>query len=367
MADREETFLRLVECVYAAAEDESSWPVFLKLYADAVGGDASAIYFQELEGSANVSVMYNVDPVLVRSFESYYSSINPLLLPVQQTMREGDIGTSQALISDSQLERTEFYADWLAPQHVHHEMGSVVLKSDKLSAHLTVARRRSAGEFGNGELRVLKQLLPHVQRALRLHRLCRELRNEAAVVHEASDCVSTAILLIAPDGCILSANHAARRMLQARDPIASDGRELRLSDSTMTARLRLAIAQAANIWQEPSVKPATFRVISSNSKSYEVVVTPLARRDTLFGKGAAVAVTVPDPYFSRAEAIRRLVVVYGLTPAESRMAEKIVSGVNVKTAALELNISTNTAREYLKRVFSKTGVTRQAELVRLVG
>ena len=39
---------------------------------------------------------------------------------------------------------------------------------------------------------------------------------------------------------------------------------------------------------------------------------------------------------------------------------------SVAEAAEELGVTTETARTYLKQVFSKTGTGRQAELVRLV-
>ena len=54
---------------------------------------------------------------------------------------------------------------------------------------------------------------------------------------------------------------------------------------------------------------------------------------------------------------------YGLTPAEERLALEILSGKALADAADALNIKGHTARSYLKRVFAKTGVKRQAELV----
>jgi DNA-binding CsgD family transcriptional regulator len=56
----------------------------------------------------------------------------------------------------------------------------------------------------------------------------------------------------------------------------------------------------------------------------------------------------------------------GLTESESRLASCIISGMSLKTAASELELSEESARTYLKRVFSKMGVNRQAELVSAV-
>ncbi len=54
-----------------------------------------------------------------------------------------------------------------------------------------------------------------------------------------------------------------------------------------------------------------------------------------------------------------------LTPSEARIVHGLAEGDNMEEAANRAGISISTARSYLKTVFSKTGVSRQAELVRL--
>ena len=54
---------------------------------------------------------------------------------------------------------------------------------------------------------------------------------------------------------------------------------------------------------------------------------------------------------------------FGLTPSEASLALHLVTGEPLRSAAAELHISYETARTQLKRIFSKTGTGRQAELV----
>ncbi|MGU4703690.1 helix-turn-helix transcriptional regulator, partial [Burkholderia cepacia] len=63
------------------------------------------------------------------------------------------------------------------------------------------------------------------------------------------------------------------------------------------------------------------------------------------------------------EIVRKL---FDLTPAETALALALVNGQTLEEAADELAISKNTARSHLRAIFSKTGVTRQATLVRLL-
>ena len=63
------------------------------------------------------------------------------------------------------------------------------------------------------------------------------------------------------------------------------------------------------------------------------------------------------------EPIDRLRSHFGLTLAEARLALHLVTGETLRSAAAKLQISYETARTRLKRIFSKTATCRQAELV----
>jgi DNA-binding CsgD family transcriptional regulator len=54
---------------------------------------------------------------------------------------------------------------------------------------------------------------------------------------------------------------------------------------------------------------------------------------------------------------------FGLTPSEARLALRLVMGESLRSAALALDISYETARTALKTVFAKTSTHRQSELV----
>jgi DNA-binding CsgD family transcriptional regulator len=57
---------------------------------------------------------------------------------------------------------------------------------------------------------------------------------------------------------------------------------------------------------------------------------------------------------------------FGLTRSEARVAAGIIQGKAVNQLASELGLSAATIRSYLKSIFGKTGVHRQAELVSLL-
>ena len=72
---------------------------------------------------------------------------------------------------------------------------------------------------------------------------------------------------------------------------------------------------------------------------------------------------LPAGATARARLESLLVDLYGLTPAESKLASLLAEGLSLEAAGQALGIRHNTARTHLARVFDKTGTSRQAELV----
>jgi DNA-binding CsgD family transcriptional regulator len=57
---------------------------------------------------------------------------------------------------------------------------------------------------------------------------------------------------------------------------------------------------------------------------------------------------------------------FGLTLAEARLALHLVGGETLRSAAVKLNITYETARTSLKKIFRKTETCRQAELLLII-
>ena len=68
--------------------------------------------------------------------------------------------------------------------------------------------------------------------------------------------------------------------------------------------------------------------------------------------------TLPSP--------QRIATLFGLSRREAALALLLTRGLTVSQAAQDLGISVMTARAYLRQVFHKTGLSRQADLIRQV-
>ena len=55
---------------------------------------------------------------------------------------------------------------------------------------------------------------------------------------------------------------------------------------------------------------------------------------------------------------------FALTPSQARLAALLHDGASVRQAAEKLGITEGSARQYLRRIFAKTGTSRQIDLIR---
>lgn len=89
-----------------------------------------------------------------------------------------------------------------------------------------------------------------------------------------------------------------------------------------------------------------------------VVVLPLGTRPPL-------ALVVFGQEQSDVSLREQLLETLGLTVAERRLAQHLLAGKSLADAAEDSNLTIATARSYLKRIFAKTGIHRQSQLITL--
>jgi len=64
--------------------------------------------------------------------------------------------------------------------------------------------------------------------------------------------------------------------------------------------------------------------------------------------------------------IRTVARVYSLTPAEARLVQQLIAGASLTEAATALGIAEATARTHRNHIFTKTGMSRRADLLALI-
>ncbi|MEH6546612.1 MAG: hypothetical protein V7701_09305 [Sneathiella sp.] len=99
-----------------------------------------------------------------------------------------------------------------------------------------------------------------------------------------------------------------------------------------------------------------------NDSPLNIMVAPIGTG--VAGKGAVLFVSDPaEPVELSVESICGL---YGLTPAEGRLALGLTNGHTLDDLAVKWGVSMHTVRSQLRQVFRKTDTSRQSEVVKLI-
>lgn len=96
-------------------------------------------------------------------------------------------------------------------------------------------------------------------------------------------------------------------------------------------------------------------------------MTPVNVHNAGFGFGhVAALLLIVDPATKARVDPKRVRATLGLAPAEATVAAMLTDGATVREIAAVTHRAQDTVRELLKRVHLKLGVSRRADLVRLV-
>jgi DNA-binding CsgD family transcriptional regulator len=274
--------------------------------------------------------------------------------------------TSRDLVADDELERSEWYWDWLRKADIFYVVGAVFPFGEDEIFSLGIHRPRRAGNFEEEDKRPVAQFLPHLQRALQLSRqLPGAIEREATL--DALERTGIATLVVVEDGIILYANPEAESLMLRGNAIMScEGRLRTFHDGTgklLAAAIENALETAAGA---PRPVSRALAIPRRNRLPITALVSPFRPvRDGLGPSVPAAIVFIRDPERPCAsqEALQGM---FGLTASEAAIASALADGQSPNDIAASSRITLNTIRTHIKSVFTKTGTNRQPELVALL-
>ncbi len=183
----------------------------------------------------------------------------------------------------------------------------------------------------------------------------------------ALDMLNLGILFVSSDGRMLVANRAARGLLQLRRGLFIHNGRLHAEAPRATERLHAQI-RAATEAQRGAAHGGAVALALPRSGGRPMMTLILACHGEVMSGGThpSAILFIDDPAGQPEVNESYLASAYSLTPAETRLLRGLISGKRLAACAREGGITLFTAKGYLKQIFSKTGATRQADLMRLV-
>lgn len=263
-------------------------------------------------------------------------------------------------------EQSRMEREWAEPQGLVDSMSLVLMNSPTRHALLRLGRHKDVGVFTEREIVLARVLVPRLRRAAAIGDLIELKTVETERTNQALDALSAGVVMTDAEGGILHANSSAKAMMRGDGPIRSAGGMLRTDLPSATQELHSAIALADR--QEAVLGKTGLAVRLTNPGETPMLahVLPLkqseARARAQPNPAAAVFVGAVSNDANGAEAMS---IAFGLTPMETRILAGLLAGQTLQQVADALGVARTTARTHLDNVFAKTGVARQADLIRV--
>lgn len=246
-------------------------------------------------------------------------------------LRPGRVYSATELINPDDAAQDRFRREYLERIGVRH--GRFMRVTERSGGNGWLSVIRSASDFTAADSALLSALAPHLSIALRTFGELEQARFRQAVAADALARAGIGWVALERDGATVDMFNAPAIPL------------------VTASRLSHAGAGALRIDAEPAA---------------DFVVVPVPTRPTATARMPTVIALTRRPPRLAPRVAAVLEQLFGLTPGEAKLAVLIAGGESLAEAAVALGLTLETARNYSKRLFAKTGTRGQADLVRLV-
>jgi DNA-binding CsgD family transcriptional regulator len=365
-----DTLEPLIDMLYEAAFDAAKWPPFLTALAEAVKGTLPTLFLHDPRTHAgSLAINVGFDEAMVRAYKERLAERNIWLRSGAHLLTTCSVRTSHMMCSRKALLGSEWYADYCRPLGVSQAIGATIHRGSVVSSNIAVFAGAGRPDFDRDDMALLETLMPHMQRALRVHTHMAESDLRQRELTDALEHMTVGVIMVTESARVLFMNRTARSMVSRRDGLQVDATGLRALRLRDTATLRAYIAGAAErTARRGTLSGGVFRLPRPLGRAaLEIVVSPVSTEHTwCSGEQAVAAVYITDPGQIPQRLEATMSRMYGLTQAEAKVAALIARGLSGRQAADKLEVSYNTLKTHLKRVFVKTGTNNQGALIRLI-
>jgi DNA-binding CsgD family transcriptional regulator/PAS domain-containing protein len=356
-----------IGAIYDAALDPRLWPSTIEASCQLLKSCACGIAALDvMDPSANISAQFGIDQAYLELLGN--GSRHPL---IKNLMRSsiGEVGSAVSKMTEEGFRNSVLYQRWNEPKGYVVDLFNVTLERTATAViHLGFVRHETVGIADAETLRDLSLLFPHYRRAVLIGKTIEQTRVEATSLSDALDGLAASVFLLDAANRIVYLNRAAESMLDEGLVARKSGDAIIICDKTADSTLRKtgAAIVGGELLNQESIAIA---VRGLDGQPYIAHVLPLTsgvRQKAGRSYQAISALFLRSARFARPAALDAMAQLYSLTPAEVKTLVGVVELGSIPAAAKIHDVSRETIKTHLKRIFEKTGTSRQADLVKLL-
>lgn len=356
----------LIGAIYDCALDPQQWEAICQKIAELSKSTAGGICVHDLRQSQNNQLLvFGYQSEFLEILENYYAK-NPIVA--------ADIVSNGSEVSAFSMERyqlleTRFFREMLKPFGLQDMVWFPAMRTEGRMVSLHASRSESEPDFQQRDLNLFKILSPHVCRALAISDMLdiRAIRSE--MLEKTLDGLIAGVFLTARDGHVVYLNHAAERQIKMGNAIHLVKNRIVPTDLAARNALAKAMEEAARDDAVRNIDDHFVAIPAGIGSGYVATLLPIEsgqRHGMLARFAASVAVFMQDPVQTTHLPVEAFARLHGLTRGELRVLLALSQGLGGTEAADMLGISEPTIRTHLQHIFSKTGTSKQVDLLRLL-
>ncbi len=284
--------------------------------------------------------------------------------------------------SDSFVANNKFYQDFLIPNDGRYLSACKLVDNDETVFIVGLMRGKRARPLDNTYDAILSLVHFHLSQAMHIFLHARKSYADKAMKRQLLGRFNQPMLLLDEDQRVLHSNQAATDLLSRKNLLSEKNGFLVCTDKVSNENLIAAVRAVLSVRRgqahtglssnDPAANARLRRAIKvtgSAGRSLLVFVSALwpSQSLNLLDDCPQALVVLHNPPL-QASQLDPLILAecYELTPAEARVAVDIASGATAKEIAQRKHLALPTVRTHISRIMEKTGVTRQADLLRLL-
>jgi DNA-binding CsgD family transcriptional regulator len=351
-----------VTCLFDAVLDERLAPRALEAVSNYVGASGAAyLLVNKLTRQVTTITSWGSFTGSQADYLAHYSRIDPFRV-IQEEAACGELARLSDRLPPSVLRHDEWYNDYILKGGVCDVLGT---KLHENASHMViVGLHRAVGDTRPipEDAEALGMLMAPLRNAARLHAGLISVGFRSAIARGRLDHLHAGVVFTDSSGRIIEANPAGEAILRTGDGLTMRGGQICARRNFETTKLAHLIANAT----AASDLSAGCMLIARDFglPAYVVRVAPVQAGSADYPLPLAM-ILVSAPEENRVSE-GELAELYGLSPAESRIAMAVAQGQRLTALAVEFGLQITTLRTQLSAILRKCEVERQSDLVRLI-
>ena len=368
----EATFGLVVASLHVAALDPARWPGFSAIVDEALGVHGSSLLFGDGETDEDVRIGFQWTctrgqrrPDLERL---YYGTYYPLDERVPR-LRHAPVGRlfhNTELFTGPELKASPVYNMF----RTHNSGNAVNVRLDGPGAsrilwfvHDPVDR----DGWSSARLDSVRRLLPHIRETVRVQVALGRAGTLGMTLENLLDATGLGVVQLDGRGRIVAANDRARSLLRTGDVLFDTGGSLFARTPEANDELQDLLTRALPPFGTRGAAGSMIAKRPSGQPPLVVHLIPVDDPGPYPGAWPVAAlVLVPNVAAAADVDVGAVAEMLRFSRAESQVAVLLARGMTVREVAAATGREPSTVRSHVKHMFTKQGLARQADLVRLV-